>query len=350
MEHYDVVIVGAGPAGSACAKALKEDDRKVLVIEKEPLPRHKTCSGILFGQTQVLLKEYFGKLPPDEMYCDPNIVKASDIHEWSAEKGFFPYMWELPKDGQEFPQDYYNVWRNAFDLWLLQESDAEYRDTCALRNLSVTDDGITIDVAHKEQGTEQISCTYLVGADGSHSRVRMIIDIDWAQTATTIGIYQTYLRFASMGKLLDAHWYVFFDKELGDILSCCHRKDDVLTLCVGGLKGRHLKQGMEKFKAFLSKECDVVFEKMVRDEGCIIRLGPPLLGSGNVLLAGEAAGFIYLNGEGISAALDSGYQAGKAIAQAIKEGGNATEIYTKRSEGILKHFAACREQMHFLVE
>ena len=64
MEEHQVIIVGAGPAGSACAKALKEEEIDVLIIEKEKLPRHKTCSGVLFGQTQVLLKEYFGQLPP----------------------------------------------------------------------------------------------------------------------------------------------------------------------------------------------------------------------------------------------------------------------------------------------
>ncbi|MBW1838684.1 MAG: FAD-dependent monooxygenase, partial [Deltaproteobacteria bacterium] len=71
MEEYQVIIVGSGPAGSACAKALHDEGITVLVIEKEGLPRHKICSGILFGQTQVLLKEYFGTLPPKEVYCKP---------------------------------------------------------------------------------------------------------------------------------------------------------------------------------------------------------------------------------------------------------------------------------------
>jgi len=79
MEEYPVIIVGSGPAGSACAKALGEEGIKSLVIEKGTLPRHKTCSGILFGQTQVLLKKLFSAIPPEEVYCEPKVIKASNI-------------------------------------------------------------------------------------------------------------------------------------------------------------------------------------------------------------------------------------------------------------------------------
>jgi thiamine thiazole synthase len=35
MEEYDVVIVGAGPAGLACAENLAKNNKKVLVIEQK---------------------------------------------------------------------------------------------------------------------------------------------------------------------------------------------------------------------------------------------------------------------------------------------------------------------------
>src|SRR3990167_5838199 len=89
QKEYQAIIVGSGPAGAACAKALKNEGVDVLVIEKDKLPRHKTCSGILFGQTQVLLDQYFGGLPPGDVYCDPKIIKAENIQEWNKERGFF---------------------------------------------------------------------------------------------------------------------------------------------------------------------------------------------------------------------------------------------------------------------
>ena len=79
-----------------------------------------------------------------------------------------------------------------------------------------------------------------------------------------------------------------------------------------------------------------------------MRQGPPNLGMGRTLLTGEAAGFMYLNGEGISAAMDSAYRAGKAVAKAINEGSDAMEIYGRQTADILKHVGLCLENMRFL--
>lgn len=40
---YDVLVVGAGPAGAAAAYWLAERDRRVLLVEKKTFPREKTC-------------------------------------------------------------------------------------------------------------------------------------------------------------------------------------------------------------------------------------------------------------------------------------------------------------------
>ena len=348
MEEYQVIIVGSGPAGSACAKALHDEGIKVLVIEKEGLPRHKICSGILFGQTQVLLKEYFGTLPPKEVYCEPEIIKASDVEEWNREKGFSNYVWEIPKDGQAFPQNYHNVWRNKFDYWLLKKSGVEYRDRCVFQKYSIHNNKIAVAISQKDEGNRDLHCSYLVGADGVNCRLRKALNLSGDEQGKEILVYQAYYRFSDMGNLKDAHWNVFFEPFIGDMLSCVHRKDDFLTLCVGGFKGRNFKKSMETFKDFLTENFHVVLGDMERDEGCIVRLSRPYLGKGKVLLAGEAAGLIYLNGEGISAALDSGYRAGKAIAQGMQKGGDVIEIYKKESEDIINHVKLCMDQLHFL--
>ena len=344
MEEHQVIIVGSGPAGSACAKALKEEDVEVLIIEKDKLPRHKTCSGILFGQTQVWLKKFLGTLPPEDIYCTPKVIQASNIVQWHKDKGFSNYVWELPKDGQDFPRDYLNVWRNNFDFWLLKETGAEYRENSTLRNFSFQDGKIQVEVAQKDQGTSDLSCSYLVGADGGNSRVKTILDPDWDKQAQELITYQAYYRFSDMGSLEDDHWYVFFLPEIGDTFSGLHRKDDFLTLVVCSFKGRSLKDSMEAYKTFLADNFNVVLEEMGRDEGIVFRLAMPYLGKDNVVLAGDAAGLGYLNGEAISAALDSGYRAGKAIAQAMKTGGNAAEIYQSNAGDILGHMQLCMDQ------
>ena len=45
MKIYDVAIVGSGPSGAATAFYLAQKGIKVCIIEKETLPRYKTCGG-----------------------------------------------------------------------------------------------------------------------------------------------------------------------------------------------------------------------------------------------------------------------------------------------------------------
>ena len=229
MKEYPVIIAGGGPAGAACAKALNEEGIESLVIEKDKMPRHKICSGILFGQTQVLLEKYFGKMPPEDVYCEPKTINAADIQEWNKERGFFNYVWELPKDGVEFPETYKNIWRNKFDRWLLKQSGVKVIENCMLRNYSVDGDKIRVKVLNKEKiqidkfdkefQQEQLSCSYLIGADGGNSQVRKILDPEWINTEPEVVIFQAYYRFEDMGELKDGSWNVFFKKKKWEI-SC----------------------------------------------------------------------------------------------------------------------------------
>jgi len=359
MDTYHVIIVGAGPAGAACAKALCEAGIRVLIIERESLPRHKTCSGVLFGQTQVLVQNIFNAQPPAEVFCEPKQIQAANILEWRSPEDIVPYCWEIPKDGKQFPQTYYNIHRATFDHWLVRQSGAEVRQHCLFRGFSLHEDKIQVNVFLRDAKTlepggtgkpeQTLYCDYLVGADGGSSAVRRALEPDWWTSTPDVIVYQEYCHIRSRGALQDGCWYVFFEKSIGDILCCVHRKDNCLVLCVGGFKGRDVRAGMEIFKSFLHEKFSVVLGKQERVEGCIIKPGPPYLGKGRVLLTGEAAGLLYLNGEGISAALDSGYRCGTALARAIREGGDAEAYYQAGIQDILHHVQICAERMHFLV-
>jgi flavin-dependent dehydrogenase len=360
MEKHQVIIIGAGPAGATCAKALHDAGVQALIIEKESLPRHKTCSGVLFGQTQELLQQFFGALPPEEIYCEPKTIHAAQIIEWKHEQGFTQYFWEIPKNGHAFPQTYFNAWRNKFDHWLVKQSGAALRENCLFRGFTAEQEQIRVDVFLRgskilEPGgtgdpNRTIQCDYLVGADGSASAVRRALTPDvWAATPEVI-YYQEYCPITDMGTLHEGCWHVFFEKSVGKMLCCVHRKDDYLVPCVGSFRGGDLRACMEAFKGFLGENFKVILGRQERVEGVVIKMWQPDLGRGRVLLAGEAGGFRYLNDEGIDAAMDSGYRCGTAIARALREGSDALEYYRESAEDILRHVQKCAEQMHFLVD
>ena len=54
---YDVIIVGTGPAGGMCAYELSKRNLRVLLLEKEKLPRYKVCAVGLTKKAVDILPE-----------------------------------------------------------------------------------------------------------------------------------------------------------------------------------------------------------------------------------------------------------------------------------------------------
>ena len=55
---FDVIVVGAGPAGATTAKMLADSGLKVLIVERLKLPRYKSCSGVLIKKSMDLEKQF----------------------------------------------------------------------------------------------------------------------------------------------------------------------------------------------------------------------------------------------------------------------------------------------------
>lgn len=56
VKKYDVIIVGAGPAGCACALTLKDANLKVALFDKKSFPRDKVCGDAIPGPAIKTLK------------------------------------------------------------------------------------------------------------------------------------------------------------------------------------------------------------------------------------------------------------------------------------------------------
>ncbi|MER0444231.1 geranylgeranyl reductase family protein [Streptomyces sp. Edi4] len=66
---WDVVVVGAGPAGASAAHAAASAGRKVLLLEKAELPRYKTCGGGIIGPSRDALPPGFELPLQDRVYA-----------------------------------------------------------------------------------------------------------------------------------------------------------------------------------------------------------------------------------------------------------------------------------------
>ena len=60
---YDLIVAGAGPAGSACAITAARAGARVLLLEKDHFPRHKVCGEFVSPESLGLLERLLGEKP-----------------------------------------------------------------------------------------------------------------------------------------------------------------------------------------------------------------------------------------------------------------------------------------------
>ena len=75
MDSCDLLIVGGGPAGSACAWKAVRGGLDTIILDKSPFPRHKVCGGWI---TPAVLEAL--QIEPREYGAGPN---ASGHHRIS---------------------------------------------------------------------------------------------------------------------------------------------------------------------------------------------------------------------------------------------------------------------------
>ena len=320
---YDVVIVGAGPSGAAAARGLVNEGLKVLVIEKKKIPRYKICSGIIFKKSQEITEKHFGKIPTSA-YVTPPMLKG--VRFWSDDEHYAD--WPFSKDGAGAP----NVWRSEYDSWLIKNSGAEVNDCCVMKGFKDSGDCVTLEyynVLHNE--TKTITCTYLISAEGSRSGIRATLDPEFEKGLQWFVAYQNYYEGNSD---LDPYFYNgFLDSQYGDVYAWFTMKDGLQIFGTAVKKGIKIYPCLNTFTRMLEKKFGLKLKKLVRKAGCMgndmCTTGRFYLGKGNVLLVGEAAGFLNAFGEGISCALSTGICAAEAVTKGIKSGDNVLAAYTE---------------------
>jgi len=106
---FDVVIVGAGPAGAVAAHCLAQKERRVLLVDRASFPRSVPCSGWVSARVPALLKEL--KIDAKKLLGKP--FKDVTIFSGDLEKEATPAFEESPG---------YLVDRAQFDNMLVEEA------------------------------------------------------------------------------------------------------------------------------------------------------------------------------------------------------------------------------------
>ena len=321
--RFDVVVAGAGPAGSVAALVLARGGARVALVDKAEFPRDKAC-GDLIGPRGVGLLDELGVSVPDAGQGADLLVVGPSGHR--SRLPAFP--------GRAYPGHGVVVPRVVLDDALRAAAVAAGAEPVRAR-VSAADTGPDGRLrALLASDGQRLEADAFIGADGALSpvaRLAGMLDPDTALWGFAIRAYLPAEVPLPLLVLLDAApWRIYpgygwlFPGENGQAN---------VGIGVGlGTRRRQapLRGDLARFCAQLRSAGDLAPDAQPGSvTGGWLRMGgtgaPPA--AGNVLLAGDAAGLINpLQGEGIAPAMVSARLAAQCL---LASPGQAAAAYTE---------------------
>jgi menaquinone-9 beta-reductase len=329
VERTDILVVGAGPAGTAAAITAANRGRRVLLVDKAAFPRDKTCGdGLTTGALRGL--ETLGidvRAISNYEHIDETVVVSP-----SGRQVAMP----LPP-GAEYAGV---VPRLDFDAALVEHARAngvEMRERAEIAAVSEDDDGVTATTA---DGCE-IRANTVVAADGHYSTIRRL------RTPGTrdLGKWHAFRQY--FRNVDDRRLWVLFEEDLLPAYAW------VFPLPGGranvgfgiertrGLNGRQIR---DKWRDLLTRPS--ILEALGdRAEPEAPHRAWPIpawdgrlpITDGRILYVGDAAAIVDpMTGEGIAQAIDTGILAADAQA----EGGGAAAVAARYRAGVRRQLRA----------
>ncbi|WP_447035730.1 geranylgeranyl reductase family protein [Streptomyces sp. DSM 118878] len=316
---WDVIVVGAGPAGATAARVAAENGRETLLLERAAIPRYKTCGGGLIGAS-------LAALPPG---------LPLNIHD-TAHQFTFTLNGRRERTLDSTSPTCAMVYRSELDAALTEAAaaaGAEVRDSTTLTSLE--QQGATVTVRTNRGDT--LRARAVVGADGSAGRVSRYVGVECAQVDLALEAE------VPVDERTADRWRGRALMEWGPLpgsFGWVFPKGDVCTAGVVAARGN--PAALRAYKEdFLGRQ-GLLGPRPLHDTGHLTRCRRPdsPFARGRVLVAGDAAALVdHWSREGISYALRSGDLAGHAAARLVtaaeEETGAVTDHYGRQVDVIL---------------
>ena len=296
MIRADAVIVGGGPAGSTCARALRRAGWDVVVVDRARFPRDKVCAGWLTPEVFTDLD----LLPHDYSVAGLTLQPISKFR--TGVIGTAMIETSYPRIVS------YGILRREFDHFLLQRSGARVIEGTPVETLRRTDSTWLIN--------ERIETPLVIGAGGHFCPVARHVR-GGADTAQPIVAKEA--EFLRRDHATGPAAYVpslFFCRDF-EGYGWCVPKGDYLNVGIGRRHRNDFSRHVTEFVAFLEANGIDAGSADVRWHGhayFAAGIGPrPLIDRG-VVLIGDAAGLAYPeSGEGIRPSIQSAQLAANCL-------------------------------------
>lgn len=325
--HYDALIIGAGPAGCTAARVLVQAGFKVLLIEKERIPREKACAGLLSPQAVELIENNFDAIPSGCLSLPHEALGIRLLFEDES-------SYDLP-----FSAPGLSVSRSRLDAFLSRKSGAELREGYRVSDLSVQDFSVRAEL-EGGKGSESVEATYLIGADGADSTALRCLRPEFYRVYAAPHLQTTSLVLAGGRAEWDPRWMGLILMKGGKGMHRLFIKEGLIGLAIGHAGRGNWRDELASLLAFLRHTIalDVEDEAVTSSAYCNLMGagGNYNLGSGGALLAGEAAGLLDPWGLGIRLALESGRIAAESLIESLGESMTPHLRYRYRMQALLE--------------
>ncbi|WP_420497358.1 geranylgeranyl reductase family protein [Parafrankia sp. FMc2] len=297
-EDYDVVVLGAGPAGAAAARSAAEAGASVCVLERMDIPRYKTCGGGLVG------------LSMEHARIDLAPLVRSRVDALTMTLDGRRAVTRRRHDGQPLLS---MVMRSELDAALLGAAKAAGAQIRAMAHVTgLREDARAVTVLVRS--APAVRARVVVGADGTSGRAGSYVGVHCDQV--DLGLEGEFEVPAAMADTWTGRMLLDWGPLPGSY-GWVFPKGRVLT--VGVIGSRTEGAALRAYYQALVERLGLAAMPRQHDSGHLTRVradGSPLR-RGQVLVAGDAAGLLDpWTREGISFALRSGRLAGAAAAAA----------------------------------
>jgi digeranylgeranylglycerophospholipid reductase len=291
-DGYDIVVVGAGPAGSRAAQAAALRGAKVLLIDR----RQRIGAPVQCGE---FVPQWISRCAPFSSQCVIQTIETMVTH-----------LPDHASSGMRSPG--YMLDRSLFDRELAASAiEAGAEISIETRAKALSPEGLIVETGTRER---IVKSKVIIGADGVHSSVARWVGQPIVKTIVAL---QYQVVIPQSRKEVE----IFFHKDYEGGYAWFFPKGRTANVGVGVIpeKASLLPDLLGDFTERLkeSKRLSRV-EIISKTGGSIPCEKPRKTVFGNILLAGDAAGHCHpVTGAGILNAVMGGEMAGRIAAEAI---------------------------------
>jgi flavin-dependent dehydrogenase len=339
---WDVIVVGAGPAGSTAARTAAELGASVLLLDRAQVPRYKTCGGGLLGESLQLIPER-ARSTIESRVCESVITdRFRRPLRLSRPEPYLAMVRRIDFDdalvaaaqdaGARFvdgvtvrevaevrEEDWVREMGEARPVREVAEPIGEHSPSTTGTEAAPARAGAGLVTVRTTAGTA--SSRIVIGADGTSGRVSRYVGV--IPGAVDLGLEDEVTM-----PIDDRRWrdtvYLDWGGASGSYAWVFPKRG---SLTVGVIQRKGSPDQTRDYLTAWRRHLGLEGAETLHSSGHLTQWRAPgsPLGRGNVIVAGDAAGLLEpWTREGISFALRSGAWAGEAAAKAAKAAVEAT--------------------------